>query len=103
MHWGPMLGLAGDALTVCGGLLLAWDTVQKDREVRQVKNTARAIESPLLKGLPIEIDGVLVVCESDVERAFIRRSARKAAWGCVLLAAGFILLFATRLIEMVGA
>ena len=53
-----------------------------------------------MKDLTVEIFGVVVKSEQDVERAFIRRSARKAVWGCGLLAIGFLVLVVSRLMEM---
>jgi uncharacterized membrane protein len=93
-----MVGLGGDAFTLVGGLLLAWDTVEKEEEVKKIEKIMGTLKA--MTGLRVEIFGVAVKNEQDVVRAFIRRSARKAVWGCGLLAIGFLLLVASRLMEI---
>lgn len=100
MTIGPVVGLLGDALTFSGGLLLAWDAVQKENEFDRVKRVARALQSPSMARLHVELEGIVVSDEKDVERAFIRRSAHKAAWGCRILAAGFFVLIVTRILDV---
>jgi hypothetical protein len=102
MQAGPIVGLLGDLLTFTGGLLLAWDAVQKEREFERIKKVAAALQSPWLARLKVEMEGLIVADEGDVQKAFIRRSARKAAYGCGLLAAGFLLLLAARTIELLN-
>jgi|HubBroStandDraft_6_1064221.scaffolds.fasta_scaffold2340950_1 hypothetical protein len=102
MYWGPAVGLLGDLLTFTGGILLAWDVVQKERELQEIARVTSALKLPGMIGLNIEYRGVLIKSEIDIVHAFIRRSARKAAWGCVFLAFGFLLLLVSRIIELGG-
>jgi hypothetical protein len=55
-------------------------------------------ERPFVR-LRVVMEGVQITDEDDVERAFLRRSARKAVAGSLLLAAGFIFLLISRLTE----
>src|SRR5437879_5319298 len=97
-----MIGLFGDALTFAGGLLLAWDAVQKGKEFDKIRRIAKTVREPRLARLRFVLEGIEIspADESDVERAFIHRSVRKAKWGCVALACGFLCLLAARIVEL---
>ena len=97
---GPIIGLLGDTLTFSGGLVLAWDAVQKENEFDKIKKIAATLSSPSMARLHVEMEGVLISDEADIERAFLRVSARKAVWGCRVLAAGFFLLILSRIFEL---
>jgi hypothetical protein len=99
---GAIIGLLGDALTFSGGFLLAWDAVQKEKEFNKIQRVAAAVTSTSMVRLHVKMEGILISDERDVERAFIRQSARKAAWGCRILTAGFFLLIVTRILEVFG-
>lgn len=95
----PVIGLFGDLLTFSGGLLLAVDVAQKERDFAQIKNIASAVKDPWMARIKVEMEGVILADDKDVERAFIHRSARKAVWGCVFLSCGFLFLLSVRVLE----
>ena len=97
----PLVGLGGDFLTFVGSFLVAWDAVMKKPEFLQIQRISKLVEDDL-KGVVPEIDGIRVKSPADVQYLFVRRSARYAVRGCVLLAVGFLLLFVSRLIEVAG-
>ena len=100
MHIHSIIGLLGDLLTFSGGLFLALDAVQKEKEFNKIKRVAAALRTPYLAKLKVEIEGLIISDDQDVERAFIRHSARKAVVGCVVLTLGFLLLLAARILEI---
>jgi hypothetical protein len=100
MHLWPIIGLVGDLLTFTGGLLLAIDVAQKEREFSKIKAVSSSIESPFLAKIKIEMDGIILTDKDDVVRAFIHHSARKAFWGCILLSVGFLFLLSVRISEL---
>jgi hypothetical protein len=99
MNAGTVMGFVGDTLTCVGGILLAWDAIHGEREFRRIRKIAQAIEEKSLARIHVVLEGVQISAESDVERAFIRRSARKALIGSILLAIGFVFLFVARVLE----
>ncbi len=99
-HLHVWVGLAGDFLTFLGGAILALDAINEDRKAQMIRRIARAIEGPGFKKLTIEIAGMPVRAEDDVEAAFIRRSSRIAKYGFVVLSFGFLFLIAYRVIEL---
>jgi len=99
-HLHVWIGLGGDALTFLGGAVLALDAVNQEKEARKIRRISRIIGEPGFKKLVIEIAGTQVQDEGDVEAAFIRRSARIARYGFVILNVGFFLLITSRLIEL---
>jgi len=101
-----IIGLFGDGLTFIGGFLLALDAVQKGKEFDKIRKIASTVREPRLARLRFVLEGIEISAttdESEVERAFIQRSVRKAKWGCVILAIGFLCLLTVRLIEFVSA
>jgi len=95
-----VVGLIGDVLTLAGGLLLAHDAVGKEKDFEKIRNIAKVIQEPRLAKIRFVMEGVEISDESNVEKAFIRRSARTAKWGCFILVLGFALLVVSRVIEM---
>jgi hypothetical protein len=100
MEIAPLVGLCGDLLTFSGGLLLAVDVAQKEKDFGRIKKIATAITNPFMVRIKVEMDGLIVSDEADVERAFLHRSALKALLGCGLLSLGFLFLLAVRAIEL---
>jgi hypothetical protein len=99
-HLHVWIGLAGDASTFLGGAILARDAVNQEREVQKIRTISRNIERPGFKKLVIEIADATVQGEEDVEAAFLKRSARMAKKGFIILSIGFLLLIASRLMEL---
>ncbi|HVB33856.1 MAG TPA: hypothetical protein VNJ52_05715 [Patescibacteria group bacterium] len=91
-----MPGLIGDLLTVIGSILLAFDAITKEHEFDQIARATKLLNASKLCKIRFKDEGVELTDENDVRRALIRRSARKAKWGCILLAIGFILLAFSR-------
>jgi hypothetical protein len=100
MTYTSLIGLIGDLLNCSGGVLLAWEAIHQERDFQQIKRIAHAVKEKPLARLRVAIEGVQIVDETDVECAFIRRSARKAVAGCILLSIGFILLALSRVWEI---
>ena len=96
----PIVGLFGDTLTFAGGTILAWDAVQQDKQFRKIRRLAETLAAPELVHLRVEVEGVVIADERDIEHAFIRHSARRALIGAITLAFGFGFLFATRWLEI---
>jgi hypothetical protein len=96
----PSLGLVGDALTFLGGFILAWDAAREAKHFKEVRRTVETLSSQELVRLRVEIGGIVISNEKDVELSFILRSAKKAFIGAVILTIGFGFLLAARLLEI---
>jgi hypothetical protein len=99
MQIGAILGLIGDFLAFTGGLVLTLDAVSKEREFRRIKKITSVINSPSLARLKVDLSGVVITNQDDVETAFVRNSAQKAIRGAALLTIGFLLIIAGRILE----
>lgn len=95
-------GFIGDLFTLTGSVLLAIDAITKEREFDKIAQIARRLTEPRLARIRFKEEGVEMSDERGVERVYIRRSARKAKWGCVLLAIGFILLAISRSLDLLA-
>lgn len=98
--WAPGLGLVGDLLTFVGGFVLAWDAAREEAHFKRLRRWAEAFNSPQLVQLEVELGGIRIKNERDVELSFIRRSAKRAAIGAGILVFGFGLLLASRALEI---
>lgn len=94
-----LLGLIGDIFNCAGGILLAWDAIHRERDFARIKSIAGTLQGKQFAKLRVVMEGIQIVDEADVECAFIRRSARKAVAGCILLVVGFSLQTAARIRE----
>jgi len=92
----PFVGLFGDGATFAGGLVLALDALHKEREIKDIRRIVSTLKSPVIARLKVEMEGVILTDEDDVQIAFLRRSARKALLGCALLTVGFLALLLAR-------
>lgn len=97
---GSYLGLAGDALTFVGGLILAVDSALQARRFRNIRDRVKTYLSPELLQLRVEVDGVVITDKADIELPFIRHSAALAKLGSILLSLGFGCLLTARLFEL---
>jgi hypothetical protein len=95
-----LVGLIGDTFTLAGGLLLALDAVAKEKDFEKIRKIAKTVKEPRLAQIRFVMEGVEISDGSQVEKAFIRRSARIAKWGCFILVIGFALLVVSRLAEI---
>ncbi|HKV77598.1 MAG TPA: hypothetical protein VJP02_05645 [Candidatus Sulfotelmatobacter sp.] len=94
------LGLAGDTVTFIGGIVLALEAARQHEQFLKIQQMANTLKSPELVHLKVEVEGVLITDHKDIERAFIRLSARRALIGAIGLAIGFGFLFLARLAEI---
>jgi hypothetical protein len=94
------LGLPGDILSFVGGVILALDALNKEREFNKIKKITRVITSPKFQTLTVEVEGEVVKGEQDVEITFLRRSVRLARIGFSFVATGFLFLMASRMVEL---
>lgn len=100
MQTSIILGLLGDAFTFAGGAILAWDAVTGTTRHKREKTIRVALDSPLLKGRAIEIDRNIVNSANAAEDVFIHFATKKAKIGFGVLALGFLLLLAHRIMEL---
>jgi hypothetical protein len=96
------LGLPGDVLSFVGGVILALDALNKEREFNKIKKITRVITSPKFQTLTVEVEGEVVKDGQDVDLTFLRRSVRLARIGFSLVAVGFLFLMASRMVEIFG-
>jgi|HubBroStandDraft_6_1064221.scaffolds.fasta_scaffold177998_1 hypothetical protein len=96
------LGLPGDVLSFVGGVILALDALNKEREFNKIKKITRVITSPKFQTLTVEVEGEVVKDGQDVDLTFLRRSVRLARIGFSLVAVGFLFLMASRVVEIFG-
>lgn len=97
----PIVGLSADLLTFSGGYILALDAVRQAKQFTKIRRTAKALGSPQLVRLKVEFANKAIDnLPEDIEYAFLRRNAIRAAVGTSLLAGGFLLSLAARGIEL---
>jgi hypothetical protein len=96
----PWLGLFGDTVTFIGGIILAIEAARQHKQFQEIQQMAKTLTSPQLVHLKVEVEGVLITDHKDIERAYIRHSARRALIGAVALAIGFGFLFLKGLAEI---
>jgi len=98
----PWLGLIGDTVTFIGGIILAVEAARQHEQFLKIQQMASTLTSPELVHLKVEVGGVLITDHKDIERAYIRHSARRALAGAVGMAIGFGFLFLTRWAEILS-
>lgn len=99
MSAGAWFGFFGDFLTFFGGIVLAVDAVREEKKFRKLRAWAETIAAPELKGVILTFQGVKLKTGDDIELAFIRKSAKLALAGALILTIGFMCLFVSRCIE----
>jgi hypothetical protein len=102
----PMLaqifGLVGDTVTFIGAVLLARGEAGEEARAREIEGTTTTYKtSPELKKLVIEIEGLIIKREEDVEFAVTHRFSRRAGMGAWIIAGGFVLLLISRILEII--
>ncbi len=98
-EFAEQVGLIGDTLTFVGGLILAFDAVNRAREFEKIRRISKVLASGIHR-LIVEVEGKTVEEEADIEAVFLRRSARFAAVGFAFLAFGFVGILAYRIMEI---
>lgn len=99
MSAGALFGFLGDFLTFSGGIVLAVDAVREEKKLRKLRDWAKTIDAPELKGVIMTLQGVKLKTGEDIELAFVRKSAKLALTGTVILTVGFMCLFVSRCME----
>ncbi len=94
------LGLPGDILSFAGGVILALDALNKEREFNKIKKITRVVTSQKFQTLTVEVEGDVVKDGQDVDLTFLRSSVRLARIGFSLVAVGFLFLMASRMNEL---
>lgn len=100
MEIGPWVGAVGDLITLIGGIVLALDAINKEREFDHHKALDSVREAKGMGELVIQEKGVMLTDRDAVDRVFIRQTATQAIWGCSLLVGGFFVLLASRVLEI---
>ncbi len=94
-----LLGFAGDGITFLSGLLLSWDAMRSESEFVEATKIVEGMKHPVMENVTVKLDKMIVVNDQGVERAFRRRASRKAIAGTMMLAAGFLFLLGSRILE----
>lgn len=89
-------------LSFVGGVILALDALNKEREFNKIKKITRVVTSQKFQTLTVEVEGEVVKDGQDVDLTFLRRSVRLARIGFSLVAVGFLFLMASRMVEVSG-
>lgn len=98
-----IFGFAGDAATFAGALMLALKEAGEEKRVRQAVGTAKAYaEHPELKEILVVVDSVPIKAGEDVEIILAKRASNISRHGAWVLAAGFICLLGSRILEAVS-
>jgi hypothetical protein len=98
--WHQYVGLVGDVLTFCGGLILSLDALSREQEFKRIQTLAETIKDPMLARVKFTKEGIQLKTEKDAELVYIRRSTKRAKWGTLVVTAGFVLLVFVRLAEI---
>jgi len=96
MSTATILGFVGDTLTFFGGVVLALDALEREREFRKQKEWADTVRE--FKGVELTRHGIRLLDEKSVELVFIRLSVRRSVWGTAIVAAGFLALLGARVL-----
>ncbi len=99
MELARLLGYVGDSVTFISGILLSWDAMRSESEFIEATEIMEGMKHPVMEGVKVKLDQMIVTNDRGVERVFRRRASRKAIWGSILLAAGFLSLLAARISE----
>jgi hypothetical protein len=92
------LTVYGDFLSLLGGIVLALEAINKEREYLRHKAVDAMITSPEGR-LVIEIGAERLEGADAFAHLSNRRTAKHAIWGCALLVSGFLLLLSAHLLE----
>lgn len=96
------LGLLGDLITFCGGLILAWDAWKGEKHANEAQKISDVLKSPAFARRIVVIKGVNVNNPDEIERAFLHITSKNARLGIAVLAVGFLFLLAHRIIDLIN-
>jgi hypothetical protein len=99
MELARLLGYLGDGVTFFSGILLSWDAMRSESEFIEATKITEGMKHPVMQGVKVKLDHVIVTNDKGVERVFRRRASRKAIYGSILLTVGFLLLLSARISE----
>ena len=99
MELARLLGYLGDGVTFFSGILLSWDAMRSESEFVEATRIMEGMKHPVMQGIKVKLDQMIVTNEKGVERVFRRRASRKAIYGSILLTVGFLLLLGSRVSE----
>lgn len=99
MELARLLGFAGDGITFLSGILLSWDAMRSESEFVEATKIVEGMKHPVMQGVTVKLDKMIVVNDQGVERVFRRRASKKAIAGTIMLTAGFLFLLGSRISE----
>jgi hypothetical protein len=99
MELARLLGYFGDGVTFVSGIFLAWDAIRSESEFVEATKILEGMKHPVMHGVKVKLDQMIITNEKGVERVFRRRASRKAIYGSILLTLGFMLLLGARISE----
>jgi hypothetical protein len=99
MELARLLGYLGDGITFFSGILLAWDAIRSESEFVEATDIMEGMKHPVMKGVKVKLDKMIVINDKGVERVFRRRASMKAIVGSFLLTIGFLFLLGGRISE----
>jgi hypothetical protein len=76
-----LLGFVGDAVTFISGILLSWDAIRSETEFIEATTIMEGMKHPVMKGVKVKLDKMIVTNDQGVERVFRRRASKKAIGG----------------------
>ncbi len=96
MSHGAIVGACGDFITLLGGAFLAWDAIHGE----STRDIEVALNEPQLRGKPVILRGRRIELPEQAEDLFVHAASRNAKIGFGLLVFGFVVLFASRIIDL---
>ena len=99
MELGPLILWIGNGVSFGAGVLLAVETVLRERELRKILKVAKMFKSPELTKLKYEVNGIVISDDRDLQLAHLRLSSKRARLGLVFLVIGFLLIVAGELLR----
>jgi len=98
--WALLISLAGLALELIGGFLLAREDLFKVRDSKRLREALKVVTHPAMKDIPWSDYGLVLTSATDEEQSVIQRKVEqiplkynqsRARWGFLVLLAGILL------------
>jgi hypothetical protein len=96
------VGIAADVLTFAGSFLLAKEAVLRVRDLEDLANFTRAVQRLNELVGPPTVTGQKIASDQDAEFYALRKSVKTARTGVVVVAIGFLLQLAVRVIDAIS-